>query len=112
MPYTTFVIKQCPICKTEFTTKNRTKKTCSRKCAGISTIPFQKPKSLETRKKLSLAIRQKYEQDNTFKQRVSEGLKRYYQKNPNNILRKKKLSKAVGKGTRGKFKQKTAKNNE
>lgn len=103
MPYTTSVKKICPICGTEFETKNRTKKTCTRICAGKSTIPFQKKRTSEELKEQSLRIKKKYEEDPLYRERVSQGLKSAWAENPEKMSRGETHAIKVGNATKGKY---------
>lgn len=103
MPYKTHIEKICPVCGNKFETKNRRKKTCNRKCAGISTIPFHKEKTTEDIEKQSIAIKSKYETDPEYRGKVSLGLKKYYRDNPDKIMRGEQLSKLIAETTRGKY---------
>jgi hypothetical protein len=104
MPYTTFIEKKCPICKNQFQTKNRKKNTCSRHCAGLSTIPYHRVCTKDEKDRMIKKIKSRYETDPGYKDRVSSGLRRYYKANPEKIRRGDTASKAVGKSTKGKYK--------
>lgn len=110
MPYKTSIKIICPVCKKEFETKNRNKKFCTKQCGGKSTVPFHSAWSEERKKKASIALKQKYENDPDFRQKVSDGLKNYYSNNPDKIRRGKAQSICVGKATKGKYKSNSAKN--
>ena len=105
MPYSTFIKKNCLVCNKEFETKNRQKKMCSRKCSGIFTIQFHKERTEESKTKQSLKIKEKYLNDENYKLKISDGVKKYFLQNPDKIKKGKNHALAVAKGTKGKFKQ-------
>jgi predicted restriction endonuclease len=76
----------CPICNIDFEPKSYRIKFCSRKCSGINSNRNRLPPSKETKAK------------------ISESIKRLRQNNPDKYPTKDKLSKLVGKGTKGKYK--------
>ena len=105
MPYSTYIKKTCLICNCEFETKNRQKKMCSRKCSGIFTIRFHKKRTDDSKLQQSIKMKEKYINDETYKTRVSQGLKKYFSQNPDMIQHGTKHSIAVSKGTKGKYKK-------
>lgn len=98
------MIKTCPICKNTFETNNKRKKTCTRKCAGKSTIPFHKEKTEAQKRKASETVLQLCK-DPVHRQKISDGLRDYFTNNPDKIRKGEAQSVAVGKGTKGKYVQ-------
>lgn len=94
--------KQCPVCQRTFTTPNKRKKNCSKRCAGLSTKSYHKPWSEERKVKQSLLVKNKYKTDSSYRTKVSQGLKKYFAENPDKIRRGEQQSIAVGKATKGK----------
>lgn len=95
------LVKSCEHCKIEFSTLYPKTRFCSKRCAAFVNAS-NRIYSAEAREKARQTILKKYQEDPSYKERVSNGLKRYYEQHPECIVRGKKHSLAVGKGTKGK----------
>ena len=105
MPYKP-ITKICEHCKQEFTTKYTIKqKFCSKKCSGFASIIKHTPRTLEQIEKQKRAIAKKYEEDPTYKNRISNSLKKTWKNQRDRFSTGDKQSIAVGKATRGKYKK-------
>ncbi len=97
--------KKCEYCNAIFMAEHPKRKFCSRKCSGLSSIPNHAPITEERNKKLSESMKKKYKEDSDYKKRVSLGVKRYFEKNPDKIRKGEVASKAVAKSTKGKYRK-------
>ncbi len=105
MPRTKVHEKICVQCQSVYNTKNPNGRYCSPRCRGLGSVPYHKPASEEQRKAQSEKLKARYKDKNE-RARLSAYVKQAWKDKPERFARGERLSKAVGKGTKGKYNKK------
>ena len=98
--------KKCLECNEEFTPKREVQVFCGKRCAGLYGARKYNESITPEKKQLRKKKAEALWEDPEYREKTTSNMKKYFEENPDKIPRGEKLSKAVGKSTKGKYRKK------